>query len=166
MIFELPGLISFNDYGDWVKYLAVIYSSFRNDFIDNKTFFNRKIVQVRKEPMFQEKEKTFWHIISEGGIEGARTPDMQRCARIKWPKHIIDSYEHEDVLYWENTRRKNGTTARCACFCVGDWEYLVILEIRDRYVLLISAYPLTYDHAKKKCQKEYNEYHENRKRPL
>lgn len=167
MSFELPKLIMFNDYnGDWEKYLSAIYLCFKNDFIDSPGRFNGKVVQTRREPMFQRKESCFWHIITKGKIEENRTPDMARCARIKWPRYIIDNFKNKKILYWENERKKDKRgIEKNICLCTDDWSYLVVLAIRDRYVLFVSAYPLTYKHSTEKAKKEYFDY-KNRKRPL
>jgi len=87
----LPTLVYFQDYGgQWEPYCEALYKYFENDFIKSKPNFGNKVVQLKRYPLFQGKEATFWHITHEGKIENQRTPDLRRCERIRWPRPIIE----------------------------------------------------------------------------
>ena len=109
---------------------------------------------MKKNPLSQGKEATFWHLISEGADEENRLPVVERCARIRWPKPVIEHVEEVVIKAWENERR--GETR--ICLWLESQEYLVILARRKRYVLLWTAYPVTENHRKAKLQKEYEIY--------
>lgn len=152
---KLPDLIKLNDYGgDWDKYLNVIYQIFVNDFIKTKPKFQNQNLQLKRHPLFQDKEATFWHFITEGKSEEQRLPDMRRCERIGWPRPIIENSNDESIKIWENTRKKETRI----CLCYGNWEYLVVLSKRKNYILPWTAYPITRSHAKNKIIREYNKY--------
>jgi hypothetical protein len=104
--------------------------------------------------MEQGKEATFWHLISEGKVEGERLPDMRRCERIRWPRPIIEHADEPVIKIWENKRKRE--TRICIWF--EDVEYLVVLASRKGYVLLWTAYPVTWAHTKRKLQKEYEAF--------
>lgn len=157
-ILELPELICLNDYnGDWEKYLEAIYNCFKKDFIDSQPQFNKIKISLKKHPLLNGKEATFWHLISEGKDEQKRIPEMRRCERIKWPRSIIENHHSDNIKYWEN--RRAGEERICLCF--GDWQYLVVLSKRKGYTLIWTAYPIAEKHTKKKLKKEYDKYSQN-----
>ena len=62
----LPLLVLFNDHGDWDAYLAAIYTWFKRDFVDSKPVFQGRRLGLKRHPLTNGKEATFWHMISEG----------------------------------------------------------------------------------------------------
>ena len=60
--------------GNWENDVELLYKVFRTVFIDKQLFINNKILQLRKRPIYDKKEVTFWHIISEGEKEDERLP--------------------------------------------------------------------------------------------
>lgn len=91
----LPDLVLFEDFdGDWGKYLDVIYAYFKKDFADSQPVFRGKRLGLKRHPLSQGKEATFWHMISEGENEDERLPDLRRCERIRWPKPTIELPEN------------------------------------------------------------------------
>lgn len=151
----LPPITSLEEYqGDWTAYLNAIYDFFISDFVKQKTRFDGRPIEIKKHPLINGKEATFWHLITEGSVEAERLPDLRRCETIRWPKPIIDNCRCSQVRLWEN---KRGVDSRI-CMCFGDWEYLVVLAKRTGYILLWTAYPITKEHTRKKLIKEYNEY--------
>lgn len=155
---KLPPLICFNDYKDWAEYVEVLYYFFKKDFIDEKiTYLGLKVFYI-KDPMYQSKEFTFWHIISEGKVEADRLPDLRRCERICWPKPIIEASADRQVKIWNNIRTNNrGKKQIRICFCFGEWDYLVVLEKRNNYYIFCTAYPVSGGH-KSKLKKEFLEF--------
>jgi len=154
----LPDLVRLVDYnGNWEKYLEAIYEFFRQDFVENRPSFRGVRLSLKRHPVIQGKEATFWHLVSEGKYEPDRLPDLRRCERIKWPRPIIEAGEQEPTLkVWENER--DGETRICLWFSLEDEDYLVVLAKRNNYLLMWTAYPLTYPNTKRKLQKEYEAY--------
>ena len=64
---ELPELIELSQYGgNFASYLEAIYEIFVQDFIRNKPSFRGVRLRLKKYPVTDGKEATFWHITSEG----------------------------------------------------------------------------------------------------
>jgi hypothetical protein len=154
----IPALVLFDDYGgDWNKYLDAVYQFFKQDFVNNQPKFQGKRLGLKRYPIIQGKEATFWHLISEGKYEPDRLPDLRRCERIRWPRPIIESGEQAPLLkVWENTR--DGEKRICLWLSFDNEDYLVVLAKREGYLLLWTSYPVIQAHTKRKLQKEYDAY--------
>lgn len=151
----LPELVLFNDYGgDWDKYLDALYEFFKADFIDRKPLYNGRRLGLKRHPMTCGKEATFWHMIQEGAEEKERIPDLRRCERIRWPKPIIEHSNNAAVKVWKNKRKGEDRI----CLWLEPEEYLVILADRGSYILPWTAYMVDMPHRKRKLQKEYERY--------
>lgn len=148
----LPALALFEEYGgDWNRYLDALYAFFKRDFIDSRPAYNGVTLALKRHPVIQNKEATFWHIISEGDSEAERVPDMRRCERIRWPRPVIEHSGDTAIKIWTNERRGE----RRICLWLEEAEYLVILAERKGYILLWTAYAVEQEHSKKKLRKEY-----------
>jgi len=154
----IPALIKLADYGgDWGKYLDAVYQFFKKDFVDSQPKFQGEQLSLKRHPIIEGKEATFWHMISEGKYEPDRLPDLRRCERIRWPRPIIESQEQEPRLkIWENTR--DGEIRICIWLSFDTEDYLVVLAKRTGYLLFWTAYPLTRENTKRKLQKEYEAF--------
>ncbi len=153
----IPDLVLLEDYGgDYFKFENAIYEFFKIDFLESKPAYNNQNLALKRHPLFKEKEATFWHIISEGPMEVARTPDIRRYERIQWPKKMIEycNANCEKIKVWANIRKGE---KRILLWC-EDVEYLVVLADRKEYILFWTSYPVTENHRKRKLQKEYEEY--------
>ncbi len=151
----LPTLVLLGQYGgNWDEYIEAVYQYFKADFIDSTPQFENRNVGLKRYPLFQQKEFTFWHCTSEGEEEEERTPDIRRCERIRWPRPIIEHSQDTLVRCWRN---KRGPEKRILLWFYED-DYLVVLADRGKYMLLWIAYPLTYKHTRKKLAREYEEY--------
>jgi hypothetical protein len=151
----LPEIVLFADYeNDWEKYEKALYAFYCRDFVDSKPEFRGEKLAVKRHPIEQSKEATFWHIISEGKIEDERLPDFRRCERIRWPAPIIENVDDQDytIKVWENTRHRG---EKRICIWFEAFEYLVILAKRKDYTLFWTAYPVTRNHRKRKLQREF-----------
>jgi hypothetical protein len=93
--------------------------------------------------------------MSEGKAEEERTPDLERCARIPWIAWVIRNADKPKVVrWWENERStSHGLKTRVPLWFV-EQNYVVILEKRDDFYLLVTTYCLR-DHQIKKFQKEW-----------
>ncbi|MDH3974041.1 MAG: hypothetical protein OEV42_07165 [Deltaproteobacteria bacterium] len=155
----LPDLVSFSDYGgDWHKYLDALYKYFKADFIDRKPVYEGRRLGLKRRPMSQGKEATFWHMIQEGAVEEDRVPDFRRCERIRWPHPIIENSSNTVIKVWKNERKGEDRI----CLWLESEEYIVILADRGDYILPWTAYMVDRPHNKRKLQKEYERYWKNR----
>lgn len=151
----LPPLVLLNDCGgDWDRYLEAIYRYFKADFIDNKPIFRGVRLALKRHPLSQGKEATFWHMTSEGTDEANRTPDLRRCERIRWPRPVIEEADAKGLKVWiavrNNERRIN--------IWLEAEDYVVVLAQRKEYLLPWTAYLVTYDHTRRRLRREFEEY--------
>lgn len=151
----LPPLVYMNDHGgDWGAYLEVIYGFFKYDFIDSKPTFEGRRLGLKRHPVTQGKEATFWHFITEGENEDERTPDLRRCERIRWPRPVIDNSADGQIKVWKNQRNRETRI----CLWLENEDYLVILADRGDYILPWTAYLVEQPHRKRKLQREYEAF--------
>jgi len=151
----LPPLILFKKYqGDWNVYVEALYQYFKTDFVDSKPSYEGRKLNLKRHPIEQGKEATFWHMISEGEREEDRLPDFRRCERICWPKPVIEHSPDAMIKVWKNRRR--GETR--ICLWLESEDYLVILADRKEYILPWTAYLVDQPHRKRKLQREYEQY--------
>ena len=151
----LPPLVQLVDFGgDWTRYQEALYAIFCRDFKERRVFFRGQPLGLKRHPLSAGKEATFWHFTCEGQIEANRLPDLRRCERIGWPLPIIERADDSAVKVWENERKGE----RGACLWVEEEDYLVILRIREGYVLPWTAYLVQQEHRKRKLQKEYESF--------
>lgn len=150
----LPELVLFNDYsGNWAHYLAVIYQHFRDDFVENKPSFQGVRLGLKKHPVIDGKEATFWHMISEGEKEAERIPNFRRCERIRWAKSVIER-DGDPVKIWREPR--NGEN-RIHLWLESE-SYLVVLNERNGYILPWTAYVVEREHEKTKLNRRWEKY--------
>jgi hypothetical protein len=150
----LHPLVKFEDFeGIWDVYLSKIYEFYRKDFVDDKPKFKGKAISVKRHPEYDNKEATFWHIISDGKVEDARVPNLRRCERIRWPAPIIQNSDFDKLKIWEN---KRGSETRILIW-FEEMEYLVVLVDKKKFILFLTAYPTDLEHTKRKLGKEYCE---------
>lgn len=75
-VFELPDLILLEHYGgNFNNFLNAAYELFKADFINKKPIFRGIRLGLKKHPIYEGKEATFWHLTSEGDDEENRIPD-------------------------------------------------------------------------------------------
>lgn len=153
----LPPLVLFDDYNrDWNEYLEGMYEFYKKDFILDRPLFQNKKLSVKRHPIKDGKEITFWHVIQEGvgDDEDDRVPEFRRCERIRWPKPVIEHFESEGIKIWE--KKHKGETRICIWY--EKCEYIVIIAKRKGYNLFWTAYPVFRGHTKRKFCKEYKRY--------
>ena len=146
----LPDLICLPDYGgDWNRYHQAIYEAFCQDFIQSQPQFMGRRLGLKRHPLMDGKEATFWHFVSEGAVEANRLPDLRRCERIRWPRAVIERADDPAVKVWSNQR---GHEKR-VCLWLDSEDYLVVLADRETYLLPWTAYLVREEHRKRKLLK-------------
>lgn len=154
----LPQLILLEDFnGKWDSYLSELYLRYTEDFHQYTPILESLCVRVRKGNP-NEKDPTFWHLISEGSVETERTIDLRRCERIRWPRRIIEHDDNLEIRIWKSKRLKNGQLEERIIIALKDFSYIVVLAKIRNYFILITAYSVERKHTKRKLEKEYEEY--------
>jgi hypothetical protein len=148
----LPPLVCLKDYqGDWKRYIEAIYQYFIADFVKAKAHFNSRAIGLKRYPLLDGKEATFWHMTSIGKIETERTPDLRRCERIRWPRPVFEHNTEKEIKCWPNQRKNENRIV----FWLFEQDYVVILAERNGYLILWTSYMVVYDHQRRKLQQEY-----------
>lgn len=147
----LPTLVKLDDHdGEWCRYEDAVYAVFRRDFIESRVVFRSDSVRIGAQRI-DEKERTFWHVTSEGNVESNRTPDLRRCERIGWVRAIIDHECDPAVLSWPEVRGRNFRHV----LWLKDRLFAVILEKRPGCWWLWTAYPTDRRHTREKLMRDY-----------
>ncbi len=156
----LPPLVRLDEFGgEWSQYIEAVYAHFRADFVASQPRCGKKAIGLKRHPLLDGKEATFWHITSEGREEDKRVPDLRRCERIRWPRPMIEHHTHKSIRCWPNTRTSAGRrNERRIVLWLYDDDYVVVLADRGRYVLLWTAYYVSWAHTRRKLLREYEEY--------
>ena len=158
----VPDCIYFEDYDkDFKKYEAALYHIFKRDFLESQPSFLGKPVRFRKYPMENDKEEAFYHITCNDYCHVKdRSPDFRRSERIEWcrafiEKYKCEGYECEDcsgIHVWTEWYRGKLQT----CILSEDYRYIVVLEEREDYYLLVSAYYVERDKTLNKKLDNYD----------
>lgn len=155
---QLPQLIELDSFnGDWSGYIEAVYKIFKQDFVDTKPAFRGQTLGLKRYPLVDGKEYTFYHFTHSGDIEDERKPDLRRCERIGWPKVLIENCDKFELKVWEQKRK--GEKRICIWLeFEHDIDYVVILAERNGYLLPWTAFVLQREHERRKKQREYEEH--------
>lgn len=146
-----PLMLLGDDNGDWKRYIDRVYARFREDLIDSPPVCGRKRWALKRYPLIDGREATFWHLSSEGNQESERLPDLRRMERIGWIKPIVAAAGSDDVLCWEQQRDGE----RRVAVGLPDLSYVVIVADRGSYVLPWTAYQVTHAHRIEKLRRDW-----------
>jgi hypothetical protein len=148
----LPDLVKYDPATLLDKYYDEVYSYFKDDFIHSRPVFQNKAVGLQVEPIVNGKEQTFHHITTEGE-EPNRTISIPRCERILWNKSIIEA-NHFAIKIWKARYPKNQLRT---IIWFEEKDYVIILREAREYCVFITAYPIDYNHTKRKLRKSYED---------
>jgi len=147
----LPPLIKMEHANNvWADYCEMVYQAFTIDFVASRPQFEKMPVRCKQQPFSQGKEAGFWHCVSSGKTEKERVPDCCRCERIRWARSIIEHRGDNRVKNWSTDARGD-----MRCYLWFNDEYLIALGKRNGHYQLITAFCTTFEHNRRKLQKEY-----------
>ena len=150
----LPKLEPYQCGKEWIEYSYYLYSIFEHDFIKTNPKLDKKKVQVRKYPMYNNKYEAYFHLTCKDYKigTGERSPDLKRCERIRWPKAFINNFFDRDLLVWKMPYK----SVFGIILMSKSKRHIVILEERNDYYLLITAFYYDHQHSYIKKLKEYD----------
>jgi hypothetical protein len=139
----------------WKGFLDGIYQVFLKTVANGGLRFQGLPVKCRYHPPYDDKHFSFWHLMSEGKAEAERTPDLERCARVSWIAWVIQNADKPDVVrWWENERSTGHGLKTHVPLWFVEQNYVVILEKRADFYLLLTTYCLR-GHQIEKFEKEW-----------
>lgn len=151
----LPKLVTLDSYGgDWVEYEKALYQLFTRDFVTQKPSFRGQALRLKSYPFTNNREATYWHLITKGEREEDREPCLRRCERIQWPKAVIENCQDVAVRVWETERKGE---PRVMIWLVP-YDYVVVLAKRSGYLVMWTAYVVEYGHTRRKLQKDFDTF--------
>ena len=154
-IIAFPPLIELTAYGgNFATYDAAVYDIFKRDLVDRKLEFQGREISLKKNPITNGREATYYHLTHDGEVESDRIPNLERMSKIEFIRLIIDNCDRDCCKVWRN---KRGRDERILIFH-EEVGYLVVLADRIEYLLFWTAYPVTREHTKRKLLKEYNDF--------
>lgn len=158
-VLSLPAKLNYADFNrDILAFIEAAYTIFKRDFVTTRPVFEGKPLALKKFPLVAGREYTFYHLTQEGDDEDNRQFSIDRTECIPFPRPMTDNISHPYLKVWSNTR--NGKE-RVLIYHEQE-SYLVILEKRDGYALLWTAYPVSREHTYRKLMKEYEAYQKAR----
>lgn len=154
---KLPSRLEWSMFrGDAHRYKEALYLVFKRDFLTGNLQFRGKNVDIIHEKFFEGKERSFWHIISEGDADAERELNTDRCASISWARPLIEDDGNCDKyriwVKWHDKSKRD----RYYIWCT-EVNYMVILEDRDTHFKLITAYNVL-EYKVKSYEKEYKKF--------
>lgn len=153
---KLPKIIELNKFGgNYRLYIDAVYEVFFEDFIKHEAFFGSKKLMLKSNPRFQNRAYTFYHMTHKGENEDERTPDLRRCERIGWAKPCTENVDLWNLKFWRQLRKRSENRVCILLDVEDDHDYFVVLEVRETYVLLWTAFVSIHPHETRKKLKEY-----------
>ncbi|MDP9832671.1 hypothetical protein [Trueperella abortisuis] len=92
---------------------------------------------------------------------------MQRCIRLKWVRILVEIFNTEfpdeiDIRWWLDNKR---TSRPRYVLTRPEFDYIVVIEQRLDYALLVTAYFAEHEHRRQKLKKEHDEYWQKQEPP-
>ncbi|OQB54107.1 MAG: hypothetical protein BWX97_00083 [Firmicutes bacterium ADurb.Bin146] len=162
---SLPQLISLNSFANWKEFYNYIYKLYLDDFFNNTVYFDNKPIKTFTDLNYDLKQESFEHITTKGSND--RLYNESRSQRILWVKAILESKicrVCKDYAIWPE---KDRNKIRYVIWC-KTVDFVVIIEQRDNYYQLISAYCVIYPNKRDDLEKKYNNFlraNKNQNRP-
>jgi hypothetical protein len=149
----LPELVTLESYGgDWEAYIAGVHEIFTRDLLDAKIRCQGIRVELDRRTLSRGRCEAFWHITSADASRGDREPDLRRCERIGWiPAIISQAGESGHTVLWHDKRKSR----RRLMVATTDFGYLVVFSQSRHTLFLVTAYPVTWPHQRRKLAKQF-----------
>ncbi len=151
----LPDLLYKESYESDNKYLERLYKIFEESFKRSQPIFKGEQVGCRKNPITHGYEEGFFHLTHRDYKNAPfqdRGIDYFRCERFEWIKKIIENYNCTDsccthIKVWEEKKK--------TYLLFEEVKYVVILEKRKGYYVVVTAFYIDYNHTMNKLLNKY-----------
>lgn len=152
----LPEIEELSQDSDPKLYINSLYDYYKN-YIKFGLYFRGKRVSCKRYPEFEGKDDAFNHLTTKDFHDNnGRQLDLRRCERLKWIKPgMMGDHQGKDCFlkYEKVVRGKN----RIHLLNKYD-RYMIVLEDKGKYVLLITAYYIQFNNTLRRKIAEYKKY--------
>lgn len=157
------------DDSDIENYIDSLYQIFLRDLVYNKAPWKDSglYVSMRRYDEVNGRHAIFWHIITGGStVEENRILEEHRCVRLGWILPLIlkfnnDYPEEKEIRWWIDARRSSHPRY---IITKPEYDYVVVVEERSEYALLVTAYYIEREHRRRKLRNEHDRYWSNKSR--
>ncbi len=153
---QLSELIKKEDSQILGAYLSSLYPVYMTNIARNTFQFHGKPVHVFTELNYNLQHQSFEHLTTKGNND--RLYNIARCERILWIRDILgDACFHQSCdsyRVFPDTSKKKTKNTRYIIWCVKE-DYVIILEERQREVMIITAYCIMYDWKRTQLNEKY-----------
>lgn len=154
-----------------VDYLDGLYQIFLTDLVRGNLHWKTpaKKISLRRQPEIEGRHAIFWHIVSGGSeVETDRKLDEERCIRIGWIRPILEQFNEdfpdEQLVNWWVSPDPRWKGRRYG-LATDDYDYVVFIEERRAYALLISAYHVQSQRRRNKFRSEHDDFRAKQRPP-
>lgn len=145
------------------EYIEELYQIFLSDLVSRPLFWKNDdtTISLRRHPEVEGRYAVFWHIISGGtGAESSRQVEFQRCVRLRWVRILIEIFnaefpEEDEIRWWVD---KNRASRSRYVITRPEFDYIVVVEPRNTYALLVTAYYAEQKHRRRKLKREHDDF--------
>ena len=92
---------------------------------------------------------------------------MQRCIRLRWVRVLVETFNTEfpdeiEIRWWVDNKRASRPRY---VLTRPEFDYIVVIEQRRDYALLVTAYYAEYEHRRRKLKKEHDGFWQKQEPP-
>lgn len=153
------------------EYVDALYQTFLSDLVGGNLYWKTpdKSISFRWNQPVDGKHAIFWHIVSNGsGSETERKLDEERCMRIGWIRPILEQFNKdfpvEQLVHWWNSPDPRWRGRRYG-LATDNYDYVVFIEERAKYALLITAYYVDRQRRRDRFRDEHDGFWEKQEPP-
>lgn len=153
---SLSEIVTLADYrGSYQFYENYLYEIFCNKIKNAQIKFLGKPLSTRRHPEYNGKEESFYHLTCKEQYDlDDRTLDLRRSERLHWIPEALTSSHLKCPTECFVVYKKN---KKLHLLDIKD-RYIIVLDVRSTYVLLVTAFYIEHQHTLEKKVREYHNY--------
>lgn len=148
----LPSKIVYT--GNWTIFSNVAYTVFKRDWlVKPRPEFDGLVVLPNKSIVEGGREEGFWHLITrKDAKDGERYPEIKRAEKLTWARPVVEHRGDPGVTVFDY---EEGNGRIRSYIWAQAFDYVVILEKKQRVAFLITAYDVDNDATRKDLERKY-----------
>lgn len=152
---KLSGLVSPKENQVFGEYLKDLYPVYQKKIAAASLSFHGKPVRVFTELNCQLQHQTFEHLTTKGNED--RLYNQKRCERLAWINDILTDLCNNCIdcrIFRDTAWRAKKSASRYIIWCTQE-DYVIVLEERQKEVMLITAYCVLYKSKREELENKY-----------